>query len=90
MPDVYHSADVAQIRTVIHRLQSRILLQELPSLILGLVSHLRFPRMALLSPMLWVWLEWWYLVVVTSAHTFSLIVMKPSLNSTSQFHVSRL
>ena len=68
MPDVYLSADVAHIRAVIHLLQPWVLVKELPSLILCLVCHLRLPRIALLSPMLWVWFERRYLVVVTSAH----------------------
>ena len=50
-------------------LQSRILIQKLPSIILSLIGDLRLPGMNLLGPMFGVWLERWNLVrIVMSSH----------------------
>lgn len=44
-------ANFAQVASIPHRLQLRILIQKLPSLILRIIPYLLLPRTALASPM---------------------------------------
>lgn len=62
-------ANLAQIASIAKRLQLRILIQKLPSIILCLVSDLRFPGMNLPCPMFRIRLERRNLVrIVMSSH----------------------
>lgn len=58
-------------------LQSRILIKELPSLILALIGNFCLPAVdALPRPVLGVWLKWRYLIAIMSYHAFLALVAR--------------
>ena len=62
-------ANLAQIASIANRLQPRILIQKLISIILCFIGDLRLPRMNLPSPMFVVWLKWRHFIrIVMSSH----------------------